>query len=333
MVNDTFHPFPQLPLELREEIWRLCLPHRVYEIDDIKAWIDWENTGLKSEEYPCSFVSNKRSNIRPPLLTRVCRESRRIAFVSGRWISVLRWRDGRSWDTPCEADWNTGNVIDSGCWEDTSRRDSAHMNWSSCYDIDCGPVDPPDHPLTSLAEEALRLNGTASFMLYAMNDSWERHSPNGSWHWRISTAVTDNPPIFFRPPEVTPVPQREQNLAALRLLPEWLVVVKIVVIHLDLGRAADSGLFGLLGDEIVQVVDAALPLASRLYELAEYCERGASAIKPAQDFTRMSWNDMDALVKRTAFENLEDDEIGKRLRPAILFRLCTEMCNHVEEEE
>ncbi|KEQ58782.1 uncharacterized protein M437DRAFT_22737, partial [Aureobasidium melanogenum CBS 110374] len=120
---------------------------------------------------------------------------------------------------------------------------------------------------------------------------------------------------------------REQNLAALKLLPEWMVVMKVVVIHLDIGRAADSGLFGLLGDEIIQVVDAALPLASQLYELAEYCERDAS-ITTAQDFTRTSANDMDAMVKRRAFEIFHDDEVGKRLRPAIMFRLCTEMCNH-----
>jgi hypothetical protein len=327
MVDDTFHPFLRLPRELREEVWRLCLPHRVYEIDDLKPWIDWENTGLEYETIPCSFLSNNRSNNRPPLLTRICRESRSVAWRTGKWVPWLQWRE-HAWnfETPYEDDWKTGKVIDHGHWEDTSR-DSAHMNWSSCYDIDFGPVDPPDHPLTSLAEEALRLNGTASFMLDAIVDSWGRNPPNGNWH--ISTAVTDNPPIFFRPPEVTPIPQREQNLAALSLLPEWLVVVKIVVIHLDLGRAADSGLFGLLGDEIVQVVDAALPLASQLYELAEYCERGASAVKAAQDFTRMSWNDMDAMVKREAVKRLRDHEIGKRLRPAIMFRLCTEMCNHI----
>jgi hypothetical protein len=321
MFNDTFHPFPRLPLELREEIWRLCLPHRVYEIDEPISWIDWENDGLEYEKVPCSLNSNSISNNRPPLLTRVCRESRSVAWRTGEWIPCLSWRRHVSCSgTPCEADWKTGKVIDHGHWEDASR-DSAHMNWSSYYDIEFGPTDP-DHPLTYLAEEAKRLNGPASFMLDAMNESWER-DPSSSLRYSIS----DIPEVKW--PDGTLMSQSDQNLAALRLLPEWLVVVKIVVIHLDLGRAADSGLFGLLGDEIVQVVDAALPLASQLYELAEYCERGASAVKAAQDFTRMSWNDMDAMVKREAVKRLRDHEIGKRLRPAIMFRLCTEMCNHI----
>ena len=105
--------------------------------------------------------------------------------------------------------------------------------------------------------------------------------------------------------------------------------MKVIVIHLDFRRAAHSGLFGLSGDEVIQVVDASSPLASQLYELAEDCERGASAITAAQDFTRMSANDMDAMVKRVAFKNFHDHEIGKRLRPAIMFRLCTRMCNHI----
>jgi hypothetical protein len=108
---------------------------------------------------------------------------------------------------------------------------------------------------------------------------------------------------ILRPLEGVPIDQRKQeDLAALELLQEWMVVVRVVVIHLDLGRAADSGLFGLSGDEIIQVVDANLPLTSQLYELAEHCERGASAVTTAQDFVRMSADDMDAMVKRVTFK-------------------------------
>jgi hypothetical protein len=320
MVNDNFHPFSRLPTELREGIWRLCLPHRVYEMDDPVAFVIYEAFELGSKT-PCSLMSTSRSNVRPPLLARVCRESRRVAFATGKWVSMLEWRGVGSSDKPREADWNTGNVIDRGFWEDTSCN-FAHMNWTPGYDVDYGPVDPEGHPLTSLAQETERLNGSASFMLDAMFDSWERRPSSSTWF--LSTIPK------AKWPDGTLMSQREQNLAALRLLPEWMVVVKVVVIHLDLGRAADSGLFGLSGDEIIQVVDAALPLASRLYELAEYCERGASAVTAAQDFTRMSVNDMDAMVKRQAFEALDDHEIGKRLRPAIMFRLCTRMCNHVK---
>jgi hypothetical protein len=319
MVNDDFRPFPRLPTELRQEIWRLCLPHRVCEMDDPAAFIVYESPE-SDYKVPCGLLSTSRSNKRPPLLTRVCRESREVALTTGKWNSMLGWRGAGWFAGPSEADWASGNVIDCGYWEDTSR-DSAHMSWTSHYDIDFG-MTIDGHPLTSLAEEGKRLNGSASFMLDAIEDSWEWGASSSTWTWR----ATNSP--GFPTPGGPPTPQRGQNPAALKLLPEWMVVVKVVIIHLDLGRAADSGLFGLLGDEIIQVVDASSPLASRLYELAEYSERGASAVTTAQDFTRMSANDMDAMVKREVFKHLDDHEVGKRLRPAIMFRLCTQMCNH-----
>jgi hypothetical protein len=33
MAENYFHLFPRLPTELRLEIWRLCLPRRVWELD------------------------------------------------------------------------------------------------------------------------------------------------------------------------------------------------------------------------------------------------------------------------------------------------------------
>ncbi|KAG9512113.1 hypothetical protein KCV07_g9653, partial [Aureobasidium melanogenum] len=317
MVNDNFHPFPRLPLELREEIWRLCLPHGVYEMDDPIARFVYDALEEENDDIPCWLWKTSKSNVRPPLLTRVCCESRRVAFARGKWVPQLDWRrDAWSFEDPCEADWKTGKVIDHGHWEDTSR-DSAHMNWTEVYDVDFGPR-MQGHPLTSLAQEAKRLNGTASFMLECILGPWG-----------ILESEPYDKPISY-PLEGRPIlPERQENLAALELLPEWLVVVRVVVIHLDIGRAADSGLFGLCGDEIIQVVDATLPLAEQLYALAEHCERGAPAVTCAQDFTRMSVDDMDAMVKRVAYKVFHEHEVGKRLRPAVIFRLCTEMCNHI----
>ncbi|KAG9567240.1 hypothetical protein KCU71_g2870, partial [Aureobasidium melanogenum] len=312
MVNDTFHPFLRLPTELREEIWRLCLPHRVYEMDKPIARFVYDVE--EDDHVPCWLGKTSRSNVRPPLLTRVCRESRKVAFATGKWISYLRWRrDAWSVNGPYEADWNTGNVIDEGFWQDPSR-DTVHLNWTSSYDIDFGPR-MANHPLTSLAQEAKRLNGSASFMLGEMtNEMWEGEPfDEPISHWFEDIPLDEGKP---------------EDLAALKLLPEWMVVVRVIVIHLDRRRATDSGLFGLSGDEIIQVVHATSPLVSQLYALAEYCERGA--VTTAQNFTRMSADDMDAMVKRVAFKLFHDSEVGKRLRPAIMFRLCTEMCNHID---
>lgn len=190
------------------------------------------------------------------------------------------------------------------------------MNWIPLYDIDFGDM-MVGHPLTSLAKEAKGLNGTASFMLECIMTTW------------IGEPEPYDEPISY-PLEGIPISQRQQeDLAALKLLQKWLVVVRVVVVRVDLRQAAHSGLFGLSGDETVQVVEATLPLASQLYELAESCECGASAVTADQDFTRMPIDDMDDMVKRVAYKIFHDHEIGRRLRPAIMFRLCTEMCNRI----
>lgn len=316
MASDTFHPFPHLPLEIREQIWRLCLPHRVYELDHPIERFVYEVLEEEDDNIPCWLGKTSRSNVRPPLLTRVCRESRRVASATGRWVSCLEWcRGAWSVDGPHDADWKTGNAIDHGSWQDASR-DIVHLNWTSFYDTDFVP-SLDGHPLTLLAQEAKRLNGSASFMLNEMlvNIGEEEPYDKPLSRWFESKPLREG---------------RQEDLAALKLLPEWMVIVRVLVIHLDFGRAADSGLFGLLGDEIIQVVDATLPLAEQLFALAEHCEREASAVTTAQDFNRMPTNDMDAMVKRVAFKMFHNHEIGKRLRPAIMFRLCTEMCNHID---
>ena len=312
MVNDTFHPFPRLPTELREEIWRFCLPRRVSEMDYPVDFMVYGSFDPK-DKLPCSLRSTSISNARPPSLTRVCRESRRIAFESGKWVSLLMSQEGESPYQLHEDEWEAANCLDCDYWQDPFR-DSAHLNWTTSYRADIA-YTTNGHPLISLVRESKRLNGSASIMLGYISDSLMEREPFDEPITRPLKSL----PIFHR---------KQQDLAALRLLPEWLVVVGVVVIHLHFTRAANTGLFGLSGDKYVQVVDATLPLASQLYELAEACEDEVSTITAAQDFARMSANDMDAMVKRVAFKTFHDHELPKRMRPAIMFRLCTEMCNH-----
>ena len=192
------------------------------------------------------------------------------------------------------------------------------MNYTPAYDIESCYCCFGNDPLAGLAKAAKRLNGKASFMLDYMTDYLGELEPY------------DTPFYHSQRPLC---PSKENDIAALKSLPEWLVVVRLIVVHLDFAEAATTGLFGHLGDEPVRVVDAALPLASQLYELAERCERVAPAITVAQDFERMDVEDMDAMVKRVAFKAFQDCEVGERLRPAIMFRLCTGVCNHINLSE
>ncbi|KAI4763175.1 hypothetical protein E4T52_04786 [Aureobasidium sp. EXF-3400] len=192
-------------------------------------------------------------------------------------------------------EWYGGTSRSGNCWQDTVR-DSVHSNWTSGYGADLD-WDEDGHQLSSIVWEANVLNGSASIML----DYLEEYS-------------------FHR--------EEQKDIVALKLLPKWRVVVNVIVVHLDFARAVKTGFFGLLGEEPVQVLDATSPLVSQLYDLAESCERNVLAITSAQDFTRMSADDMDAELKRTALRTYGDPEVPKRMRPAIMFRLCTKMCNH-----
>lgn len=314
MVDDTFHNFSLLPAELRREIWRYCLPHRVGEIDDPSAVMIYNTYSPETKE-PCSLYWTGTRNNCPPLLTRVCHESRSIALESGAWFSRLVFRKGATRCRPHEISWEAGNAIDRGRWWDPLR-ESAHMSYTPSYDVESLYFYFQGNPLAVLAEQAKESNGNASFMLEYMTDYLgEEQEPFDGSSWYRQRPLC---------------PSKEEDTAGLKLLPAWLVVVRLIVIHSDFAQAAKTGFFGHLRDAPVQVVDAALPLASQLYELAERCERAAPAVTVAQDFRRMGAEDMDAMVKRVAFKAFDDREVGEQMRPAIMFRLCTKMCNHVK---
>ncbi|KAL3703665.1 hypothetical protein TMatcc_010854, partial [Talaromyces marneffei ATCC 18224] len=84
----TFHFFPKLPIELRLQIWRLCLPQRVYEKDNpfypiVFRLLDDDGPS------PCLLHQTTEANRRPPVITRVCRESRIVAQENGGYYESL----------------------------------------------------------------------------------------------------------------------------------------------------------------------------------------------------------------------------------------------------
>ncbi|KAI1270421.1 hypothetical protein F5Y18DRAFT_12824 [Xylariaceae sp. FL1019] len=68
----VFTKFASLPPELRIEIWRLCLPRRVIQLHDIQYLLPPTMTCRPPKAMP-----------NPPLISRVCRESRAIALQNG----------------------------------------------------------------------------------------------------------------------------------------------------------------------------------------------------------------------------------------------------------
>lgn len=86
-----------------------------------------------------------------------------------------------------------------------------------------------------------------------------------------------------------------EELRILQTVPEWLVVMRTIIIHCNLEAAARSGLFGLLGDALVLVIDAYRNRArvKALLDFAEACEslQGPPLIRN-QDYELESPDDM-----------------------------------------
>jgi hypothetical protein len=72
--TSKFPRFPDLPAELRVMIWSYCLPHRVVELDVSPRTI--------LAPVSCGFLWTTTLNGLPPLISRVCRESRAVASQS-----------------------------------------------------------------------------------------------------------------------------------------------------------------------------------------------------------------------------------------------------------
>jgi hypothetical protein len=145
MDKQAFHLFPRLPTEVRWAIWRECLPHRVIEIDQ-----PYNELAYYWETPPCELRTTSTINRHPPLISRVCRESRLVVSEAGHNIEKA----------PEDSNW-----FCSGQFEELRvdpSRDSIHLNWTSCYE----PQFPNfGSPLDHLAWNTAQVRGKASFML------------------------------------------------------------------------------------------------------------------------------------------------------------------------
>lgn len=135
----SFHYFPLLPKELRQAIWRHCLPSRVIDLDDPRPDIIFED--LREElkgTVSCELGLTSAHNSRPPLITQVCFEAREVASETG---GLTDFRD--LWDHRGVNIWGTGGYTQS-CWFDPAR-DAIHLNWELLYEGD--ELILPENPI------------------------------------------------------------------------------------------------------------------------------------------------------------------------------------------
>ncbi|KAM0451252.1 hypothetical protein ACHAPV_005233 [Trichoderma viride] len=95
--STAFPQFTLLPVELRLAIWFYCLPHRVVQKDNPYPY----GVQRLREEHKCWSVRPSFKNAAPPRIASVCRESRQVAMRWGKMVSQNYSRNlGPIWIQP-----------------------------------------------------------------------------------------------------------------------------------------------------------------------------------------------------------------------------------------
>lgn len=240
-MDGSFHYFPQLPPELRLIIWELCLPYRIAEEDEAYFLLD----GNESRQ-ACDSMWATDLNIQPPVIAFVNFESRQVALKKGH--RLLETADA---------------LCLNSLWVQP-RRDVLHLNWvRERYIIWGSPYggDGPMYSLLSQAEsEGMQPSIVAevihSFDLKALLDD-----PDSSVASEIPRhmryVVADNIDVFDIVFYAMFCTERQLRLD---------VTMVAVSLHIPREAALNSGLFGLLGDAPVQMVDVGDHIALREFE-------------------------------------------------------------------
>ncbi|KAI9371714.1 hypothetical protein BJX61DRAFT_12343 [Aspergillus egyptiacus] len=288
----TFYLFPRLPPEIRLMIWRECLPNpHIMELDVQREDIIWD------EDHQCqSNQSITYQNIAPPVISRVCRESRAVAFETGR-------REELPNPAVPETDHFGACMVATQPWLDRARS-IVHLNWEPFVDIELGHYGLGDPVRCLMWYAALTSSGEPSIMNGLLQTFQSRRDP-------------DQPHPHYRW-------TRTELAELMRTRPCWRVVIlPPVVIHADVETAA--GLFGLLGDARVQLVDAndeatiqEIMALGEAPDVTVGAKIGPTELAEAKDELRddVEW-----------FFGSEDR--APVMRPVVMFRLCTKRCGMV----
>jgi hypothetical protein len=125
----TFTCFPRLPLELRRKIWAFCIPDgRVMEFDRP----DPITMGNTCEGWPTSC-----NNAEQPYFSRVCRESREVAFEKGNFLWDMKQFESQQ-------EYNAFNKMYNPWFYPET--DTVHLNWDRNYEPNwCSNENPVPH--------------------------------------------------------------------------------------------------------------------------------------------------------------------------------------------
>lgn len=228
-MDSTFSLFPSFPLEIRWAIWECCLPHRVIELDSADQDDSRQPLPRTCRQLSTTSITNRC----PPVISRVCREARQVALrhgSEGGWETVRRSKND---DADADADEPIYSLYSSP-WIQPGR-DILHLHWTPFthasdvwYDF-----DDPDKPIQLLHHLQARVQPPAISILADLVLPFRRRwVDRRSWDYRFTDAVKE-----------------------ISRGDEYMVVLKMVPLHIRPDVATLSGLFGVAGDERIKLVD------------------------------------------------------------------------------
>lgn len=188
-------------------------------------------------------------------------------------------------------------------WLDPAR-DAVHLNWEPLADIEWQSFDWGDPARYLIELASFTRSGRASIMLGLLQDFQLRKNPEEPHeHYRWT---------------------RSELASILCTRSAWTVVIlPPVVIHSNTAMAA--GPFGLLGDARVQVVEDEAEMAAIL-ALGEMPNVTINGAFTSEDFFQGKQE-----LHIAASEVFGSRYSEVRVRPAVMFRLCTSQCKHVTD--
>ncbi|KAJ5921067.1 hypothetical protein N7466_009393 [Penicillium verhagenii] len=108
--------------------------------------------------------------------------------------------------------------------------------------------------------------------------------------------------------------------------------MRIVIIHARFREAAQSGLFGLLGDATVQIVSVSdEERLDAFYAFGEEHDRQNSSVE-GEGLERVSWEVFEQELKDDILFAMGSKKLLSETYPAIMFRLCIWRCTQPVKE-
>lgn len=225
METDAFHYFPKLPFEIRCLIWELCLPQRIVEEDAPFFLLD----GNESRQ-ACWALPTTYQNARQPVIAMVNKEAQKIAKEHGRMIQMQESTNLDSiWAQP--------------------RRDVLHLNWTRMRYAVYGDPDGFSSPLAMFIWQAEELGMQPSVVAEILHPLSIKALLEGG-------SASENPSVNY-------ISVKNNDLSDIadcakladRTDQHLNITMAAASLHITREAVLRSGLFGLLGDAPVQMVD------------------------------------------------------------------------------